>query len=72
MRRKLRGELKRYRTEQNLTQRHVARRLDWSLSKIIRIENGAVAIGLADLRALLQLYGLTDAQATADLEEEPE
>ena len=68
MRRKLRGDLKRYRMEQSLTQRHVAERLDWSQSKIIRIENGAVAIGLTDLRALLQLYRVTDESVVAELE----
>jgi transcriptional regulator with XRE-family HTH domain len=69
MRRKLRGELKRYRSAKNLTQRNVAERLDWSQSKIIRIENGAVAIGLTDLQALLLLYGVTDEGVTAELAE---
>ena len=40
MRRKLRVELKRLRTARELTQRNVAERLDWSQSKVIRIENG--------------------------------
>jgi transcriptional regulator with XRE-family HTH domain len=65
MRRKLRGELKRLRTAQDLTQRNVAERLDWSQSKIIRIENGQVAVGVTDLQALLRLYGVDDA-ATID------
>ena len=65
MRRKLRVELKRLRTAQGLTQRQVAEQLDWSQSKVIRIENGSVAIGVTDLQALLRLYGVED-QGTTD------
>jgi transcriptional regulator with XRE-family HTH domain len=65
MRRKLRVELKRLRTARKLTQRHVADKLDWSQSKVIRIENGSVAVGVTDLQALLRLYGVDD-QATID------
>jgi len=65
MRRKLRVELKRLRTARELTQRHVADQLDWSQSKVIRIENGSVAIGVTDLQALLRLYGVDD-QAMID------
>ena len=35
--------------------------MEWSLSKIIRIETGSVGISITDLRALLQHYGVTDA-----------
>lgn len=65
MRRKLRVELKRLRTARKITQRHVAERLDWSQSKIIRIENGSVPVGVTDLEALLRLYGV-DEQDTID------
>ena len=65
MRRKLRVELKRLRTARTLTQRHVAERLDWSQSKVIRIENGQVAVGVTDLQALLRLYGVEE-QETID------
>jgi hypothetical protein len=34
--------------------------MDWSLSKVIRIESGAVSISTNDLRALLNLYEITD------------
>jgi hypothetical protein len=34
--------------------------MDWSLSKIIRIESGAVGVSPIDARALLRLYGVTD------------
>ena len=63
MRRKLRVELKRLRTARDLTQRHVADQLDWSQSKVIRIENGNVAVGVTDLQALLRLYGVDDQEA---------
>lgn len=41
--------------------------MDWSLSKIIRIETGAVGISTNDLRALLQLYRIHDAERTEEL-----
>jgi hypothetical protein len=34
--------------------------MDWSLSKVIRIEMGAVGISTNDLRALLRLYEIED------------
>ena len=69
MRRKLRVELKRLRTVRGLTQRQVAEELVWSQSKVIRIENGSVAVGVTDLRALLGLYGEENQTAIADLVE---
>jgi transcriptional regulator with XRE-family HTH domain len=68
MRRKLRSELKRLRTERGFTQRQVADEFGWSQSKLIRIENGSVAIGVVDLRALLQHYSVTDGAVVAELE----
>lgn len=68
-RRRLRIELRRARDAANLTQEHVVRELDWSLSKLIRIETGAVGISTTDLRALLQLYGITEPQRIAQLTE---
>jgi transcriptional regulator with XRE-family HTH domain len=59
MRRRLRTELKRLRLLEGLTQRQAAEQLDWSLSKIIRIENGTNGLSTTDLRALLTLYGIT-------------
>jgi hypothetical protein len=35
--------------------------MEWSLSKLIRIENGTVAISVSDLRSLLAYYGMHDA-----------
>jgi transcriptional regulator with XRE-family HTH domain len=58
--RRLRAELKRAREQSGLTQREVAEALDWSPSKVIRIETGAVIISTSDLMALLPHYGITD------------
>jgi transcriptional regulator with XRE-family HTH domain len=60
LRRRLRVELRRARTNAKLTQKEVADALDWSPSKLIRIESGQVAISVTDLRALLQHYGVKD------------
>ena len=55
-RRRLRVELRRLRETKELPQADVAKRLDWSLSKLIRIENGTVSISVTDVRALLGVY----------------
>ncbi|MEV6447004.1 helix-turn-helix transcriptional regulator [Amycolatopsis sp. NPDC051716] len=67
--RRLRGELRQARSQAGLTQRGVAEELDWSTSKVIRIETGAVGVSSTDLRALLQLYGVTDPARVAELVE---
>jgi transcriptional regulator with XRE-family HTH domain len=59
-RRRLRAELRRARIEAGLTQEEVAEAMDWSPSKIIRIETGSVGISMNDLRALLSLYRIVD------------
>ncbi len=59
-RRRLRSELRKLREAAGLTQRDVARAMEWSLSKLIRIETGAVSITTNDLKALLQHYAVTD------------
>ncbi|MEU3794753.1 helix-turn-helix domain-containing protein [Streptomyces fructofermentans] len=60
-RRRLREQLRRLRESKHLTQRAVADELEWSHSKIIRIEAGTVGISITDLRALLALYEVADA-----------
>ncbi|PRY45955.1 helix-turn-helix domain-containing protein [Umezawaea tangerina] len=65
--RKLRAELRRAREHAGLTQKEVADLLEWSASKIIRIETGAVGIGITDLKALLGQYKVTDAKKTNEL-----
>ncbi len=55
----LRAELVRLRKERGLTQQHVAGSLEWSPSKLIRVEGGASSITMVDLGALLTMYGVT-------------
>lgn len=55
----LRGELVRLRKERNLTQEQVAANLEWSASKLIRVEGGRSSITKVDLDALLSQYGVT-------------
>jgi transcriptional regulator with XRE-family HTH domain len=55
----LRGELVRLRRERDLTQEDVAAALEWSPSKLIRVEGGRSSITKVDLDALLTKYGVT-------------
>lgn len=57
LRRRLRTELRKARDTAGMTQRDVAVAMDWSQSKLIRIESGAVSISTNDLRVLLGHYG---------------
>jgi hypothetical protein len=41
--------------------------MDWSLSKLIRIENGSVGISLNDLKAILAHYEIADEKRTVEL-----
>ena len=66
-RRRLRTELRRARIDAGLTQDAVASAMDWSLSKLIRIENGSVSISTNDLKAILQHYKINDEKRTAEL-----
>jgi transcriptional regulator with XRE-family HTH domain len=66
-RRRLRSELRQRREEANLTQEQVASEMEWSLSKLVRIEAGTVSISTNDLRALLGLYGVHDRDLIGEL-----
>jgi transcriptional regulator with XRE-family HTH domain len=55
----LRGELVRLRRDSGLTQEQVASALEWSPSKLIRVEGGRSSITKVDLDALLTRYGVT-------------
>jgi transcriptional regulator with XRE-family HTH domain len=68
-RRKLRLALKNARDKVGLTQREASEALEWSLSKIIRIEAGAVSLSVTDLRAMLREYGVTNPEIVSELEE---
>lgn len=65
--RRLRTELRRARQQAAKTQDQVASAMDWSLSKIIRIENGSVGISTNDLKALLEFYGIVDSDKINEL-----
>jgi transcriptional regulator with XRE-family HTH domain len=62
--RRLRTTLRdlRLRQGQRKTQKQVAMALDWSQSKLLRLEGGQVPIATSDLIALLTQYGITDEQ----------
>jgi transcriptional regulator with XRE-family HTH domain len=66
-RRRLRLELRRARDDAKLRQADVAHAMDWSPSKLIRIERGDVGISTNDLRALLSHYGVKDKGRVSDL-----
>ncbi|MGI5165412.1 helix-turn-helix domain-containing protein [Spirillospora sp. CA-253888] len=57
--RRLRIELRKAREAAGLTQEQAAKDLEWSLSKIIRIEGGTVRVAVTDVKILLQLYGVS-------------
>ncbi|MDX2935131.1 helix-turn-helix domain-containing protein [Streptomyces ipomoeae] len=68
-RRRLRIELRKAREDAGLTQREAADALEWSLSKVIRLEAATVSLSVTDLRALLQLYNVTEPGLVAELED---
>jgi transcriptional regulator with XRE-family HTH domain len=59
-RRRLRTELRQLREEAGLAQAFVADKLDWSVSKLTRVETGAVGVSVTDVRALLGIYKAAD------------
>ena len=67
LRRRLRTELFNARTDKKLTQQQVAEAMDWSLSKMNRIEQAKTGISINDLRMLLRLYDVTDEGETERL-----
>jgi transcriptional regulator with XRE-family HTH domain len=66
-RRQLKAALRHEREAVGLSQKQVSEALDWSVSKIIRIETGAVGLSVTDLRALMDLYKITDEKRQAEL-----
>lgn len=66
-RRKLRSAIRRAREAAGLTQEQVAAAMDWSLSKLIRIESGYVSISTNDVKALLNHYQVVDPEQVAEL-----
>lgn len=66
-RKRLQVAVRRARIHAGRTQAEVAAALDWSLSKLVRIESGAVRVSTTDLRALLSYYGIDDADRVDQL-----
>lgn len=66
-RRRLRTELKRARQASGRTQEQVAAEMDWSLSKLLRIEAASSVLRANELRRLLSLYGVTEAERVDSL-----
>jgi len=66
-RRHLRLALREAREAAELTQLEVAEQMEWSLSKVIRIENGDVRISPNDLRPLLTYLNVRDKATVAEL-----
>jgi transcriptional regulator with XRE-family HTH domain len=59
-RRRVRLALREAREAARLTQQQVADEMEWSLSKVIRIEKGEVSIAPNDLLPLLDYFGIED------------
>ena len=64
---RLTRELRRTRKDAGMTQDQVAAAIEWSLSKLIRIEGGGVSISISDLKSLLTLYRITDEDHVEEL-----
>jgi transcriptional regulator with XRE-family HTH domain len=65
--RRLRAELRRIRSASGHTQKSVAQALNWSTSKMIRIETGVTTVSTSDVMALLHFYGISDQTRTDEL-----
>ncbi|GIE98287.1 Scr1 family TA system antitoxin-like transcriptional regulator [Paractinoplanes rishiriensis] len=66
-RRRVRLALREAREAMGYTQAEVAEEMEWSLSKVIRIENGDVSIAPNDLRPLLAYLEVRDRAVITDL-----
>jgi transcriptional regulator with XRE-family HTH domain len=66
-RRRLRAALRHLREENHYTTEDVRKGVEWSLSKVTRIEAGTVTVSLADLHMLLRFYGVDDPAEVARL-----
>jgi transcriptional regulator with XRE-family HTH domain len=62
-RRRVRLAIREARDAAGLTQNQVAEEMEWSLSKVIRIESGEVSISQNDLKPLLGYLGIKDKAA---------
>ena len=65
--RRLRTALRQARLDAGMTQKAAADALVWSISKIVRIEQGTVPVAPSDVRVMMQLYGKTDPIGSPEL-----
>lgn len=68
-RRKLRLALRKARERAGMSQREAAEQVEWSQSKLIRVETGTVSVSVSDLRALIGLYEIAEPSEVRELEE---
>jgi hypothetical protein len=66
-RRVLKSQLREARTVAGLTREDAVKTLAWSLSKLVRIEAADQGVSVTDLRAMMDLYGVTDKTRVQDL-----
>ena len=66
-RRRVRLAIRAARDKKNLTQGQVAEAMEWSLSKVMRIESGEVTISATDLRRLLPYIGISGRDRVEEL-----
>lgn len=64
---RLRRALREARIVKGFSQKDVADAQDWSVSKLLRIEGGAVGVSTTDLRALLDMYEIRDDEQVGEL-----
>ena len=67
LRRRLRTEIRAARLKKELTQEQVAKAMEWSLSKMNRIEKAKSSISVNDLKVLLPFYGITKKEKVDEL-----
>ena len=67
LRRRLRTELRTARLDSDLTQEQVARAMEWSMSKMNRIEKAKSGISANDLKVLLPFLGIKDKKRSEEL-----
>jgi transcriptional regulator with XRE-family HTH domain len=65
--RRLRTALRQARIDAGMTQKAAADALVWSISKIVRIEQGTVPVAPTDVRVMLQLYRVPEASRIEEL-----
>jgi len=66
-RRLLRGVLRGLRQKKGMSVEEVAAEVEWSASKLIRVEGGQVGLSVSDLNALLQVYDVHERTQVEEL-----